>query len=222
MAARVFSSILKFLMSSKLLFSLFLLLPIPIIYLQLPEGTFFCCLAKRQIFLPFREKSAVCHKNCRFTKCHLEARLTNGREKLPFGREKLPFGRVNLPFRFGKRPPATLNLQNCRFAKKSAVSMENNVFNQKAEKCTRREAAGMLLLRFQFFKIIFLWFFFFVFSWCWYFCCVRCLAHDKILDSWFSRGFLGFPCFTWEFLVFCWKLKKPSKSCFFAGNPKKP
>ena len=32
MSARVFSSILKFLMSSKLLFSLFLLLPIPIIY----------------------------------------------------------------------------------------------------------------------------------------------------------------------------------------------
>ena len=31
-SARVFSSILKFLMSSKLLFSLFLLLPIPIIY----------------------------------------------------------------------------------------------------------------------------------------------------------------------------------------------
>ena len=78
----------------------------------------------------------------------------------------------------------------------------------------------MLLLRFQFFKIIFLWFFF---SWCWYFCCVRCLAHDKILDSWFSRGFLGFPCFTWEFLFFCWKKTKkhPSKSWFFAGNPKK-
>ena len=36
----------------------------------------------------------------------------------------------------------------------------------------------------------------------------RCLAHDKILDSWFSRGFFGFPCFTWEFLVFCWKSKK--------------
>ena len=32
MSARVFSSILKFLMSSKLLFSLFLLLPIPIVY----------------------------------------------------------------------------------------------------------------------------------------------------------------------------------------------
>ena len=32
MSARVFSSILKLLMSSKLLFSLFLLLPIPIIY----------------------------------------------------------------------------------------------------------------------------------------------------------------------------------------------
>ena len=32
MFARVFSSILKFLMSSKLFFSLFLLLPIPIIY----------------------------------------------------------------------------------------------------------------------------------------------------------------------------------------------
>ena len=32
MSARVFSSILKFLMSSKLIFSLVLLLPIPIIY----------------------------------------------------------------------------------------------------------------------------------------------------------------------------------------------
>ena len=52
-----------------------------------------------------------------------------------------------------------------------------------------------------------MWFFFFVFSWCWYFCCFRRLAHDKIFDSWFSRGFLGFPCFTWEFLVFCWRKK---------------
>ena len=46
----------------------------------------------------------------------------------------------------------------------------------------------------------------------------RCLVHYKILDSWFSRGFLGFPGFTWEFLDF--QQKKQELLSFF-GFPAK-
>ena len=58
MSARVFSSILKLLMSSKLLFSLFLLLPIPIIYaiikISIFQNYFFVVLLLRlQLVLVF-------------------------------------------------------------------------------------------------------------------------------------------------------------------------
>ena len=84
---------------------------------------------RKVYFSPVSRRKPRLIENRRFAKC-----LCHGREKLPVGREKLPFGRVKLPFRFGQRPPAMLNLQKCRFAKKGAISMENIVFNKAAGK----------------------------------------------------------------------------------------
>ena len=108
------------------------------------------------MFLPVKKAyvSADSRKKCRLPeKLPFHKMPVQRSERLPFGREKLPFGRVKLPFQFGKRPPAMLNLQKCRFGekknkgkKKGAVSMENIVFSyHTGEKCTRREATAIIV-----------------------------------------------------------------------------
>ena len=101
---------------------------------DLQRVPFFGRLAKRHVFfLPFHEKKRRLPEKLPFHKIPVQ----------PSGKVAVWTGKVQLPFRFGKQPPAMLNLQKCRFAQKLPSRWQTLFLNQTAETCTRREATGM-------------------------------------------------------------------------------